>query len=87
MQFILDIQGGVGRRLRIAQITVKSAFDDLEASGPEWLPSLRKCVRTFQRNRANSVCVWTIFKVFTESVITLPLFYVLVFLAARHIGS
>ena len=70
--------------------------DALEASGPEWPPSLRKCIRIFQRNRTNSMCVcylffffflWTTFKVFTECVIILPLFYVLVFLAARHVGS
>ena len=95
MQFILDIQGGVGRRSRIAQITMKSASEDLEASGPEWLSSLRKGIKTFQRNRANGTCVcylflfflWTTFKVFTEFVIILPLFDVLVFLAARHVGS
>ena len=31
--------------------------------------------------------MWTIFKVFIEFVTTLPLFYVLVFLAPRHVGS
>ena len=31
--------------------------------------------------------MWAIFKVFIESVTTLLLFYVLVFLAARHVGS
>ena len=74
---------------------MESTSDALEASGPEWPPSLRKCIRIFQRNRTNSMCVcylfffflWTTFKVFTEFVIILPLFYVLVFLAARHVGS
>ena len=31
--------------------------------------------------------MWTIFKVFIEFVTILFLFYVLVFLAARHVGS
>ena len=31
--------------------------------------------------------MWTIFRVFTEFVTILLLFYVLVFLAARHVGS
>ena len=31
--------------------------------------------------------MWTIFKVFIEFVTTLLLFYVLVFLAAMHVGS
>ena len=31
--------------------------------------------------------MWTIFKVFVEFVTTLLLFYVLVFVAARHVGS
>ena len=31
--------------------------------------------------------MWAIFKVFIESVTTLLLLYVLVFLAARHVGS
>ena len=31
--------------------------------------------------------MWTIFKVFIETVTILLLFYVLVFLAKRHVGS
>ena len=40
---------------------MESTSDALEASGPEWPPSLRKCIRIFQRNRTNSMCVCYLF--------------------------
>ena len=55
--------------------------------GVPFCNNINKLILNFDSSLKNFFLMWTTFKVFTEFVIILLLFYVLVFLAMRHVGS